>query len=138
MKLAFIVSKNNFEELMMSIILSMTGSAMDIEADLFFTFYGLKLLKKGGADKAKIKFPPLLRNIGTKVFKKKLKKVGYDDPSEMLKTLVETGKVRLWACTTTMQLMDIKKEDLIDEVEGIVGAATFLDIAADAQHVLVM
>ena len=71
MKLAFIVGKGNFEELMMSIILTMTGSAMDIEADIFFTFYGLNLLKKGGADKAKIDYPPLLRNLGTKMFKKK-------------------------------------------------------------------
>ncbi len=138
MKLAFIVAKGNFEELMMSIILTLTGSAMDVEADIFFTFYGLKLLKKGGADKAKIKYPPLLRNLGTSIFKKKLKKVGYAKPSEMLKQLVETGKVRLWACTTTMQLLNIKKEDLIDEVEGIVGAATFLDMAAEATHVLVM
>ena len=138
MKLAFIMAKGNFEELYMSIILSMTGSAMDIEADIFFTFYGLNLLKKGGADKAKIKYPPILRNLGTRIFKKKLKKVGYDIPSEMLKKIVETGKVRLWACTTTMELLNVKKEDLIDEVEGIVGAATFLDMAADAQHVLVM
>ncbi len=138
MKLAYIVHKGNFEELMMSIILSTTGAAMDVEADLFFTFYGLNLLTKGGADKAKIKYPPILRNIGTGVFKKKLKKVGYDDPSKMLKTMVATGKVRLWACSTTMELMDIKKEDLIEEVEGIVGAATFLDMAQDADHVLVL
>ena len=138
MKLAYIVAKGNFEELMMSIILTMTGSAMDVEADIFFTFYGLNLLKKGGADKAKIKYPPILRTLGTKIFKKKLEKVGYEKPSEMLKKIVETGKVRLWACTTTMELMNVKKEDLIDEVEGIVGAATFLDMAADAKHVLVM
>ena len=100
---------------------------MDVEADLFFTFYGLNLLTKGGADKAKIKYPPILRNIGTGMFKKKLKKVGYEDPSKMLKKMVETGKVRLWACSTTMELLNIKKEDLIEEVEGIVGAATFLD-----------
>ena len=138
MKLAFIVHKGNFEELMMSIILSTTGAAMDVEADLFFTFYGLNLLTKGGADKAKIKYPPILRNIGTSMFKKKLKKVGYEDPSKMLKKMVETGKVRLWACSTTMELLDIKKEDLIEEVEGIVGAATFLDMAQDADHVLVL
>ena len=138
MKLAFIVHKGNFEELMMSIILSTSGAAMDVEADLFFTFYGLNLLTKGGADKAKIKYPPILRNIGTSMFKKKLKKVGYEDPSKMLKKMVETGKVRLWACSTTMELLNIKKEDLIEEVEGIVGAATFLDMAQDADHVLVL
>ncbi len=138
MKLAFIVHKGNFEELMMSIILATTGSAMDVEADLFFTFYGLNLLKKGGADKAKIKYPPILRNLGTRMFKKKLKKVGYEEPSKMLKKMVETGKVRLWACSTTMELMNVKKEDLIDEVQGIVGAATFLDMAQDANHVLVL
>ncbi|MEX2707241.1 MAG: DsrE/DsrF/DrsH-like family protein [Candidatus Freyrarchaeum guaymaensis] len=57
-RLAFIVGSDSFEKLMMSIILARTGIAMDVETHLFFTFWGLNLLRKGGADKAKLSMPP--------------------------------------------------------------------------------
>lgn len=137
-KMAFIVGSDKFEKLMMSIILSRTGAAMDVETHIFFTFWGLNLLKNGGADKAKINMPPLMRNLGTWMIKRKLINAGFKKPSEMLKELVKTGKVHLHACSTTLELFGLKKEDLIPEVEDIVGAATFLDIAADADKVLVL
>lgn len=138
-KLAFIVGSDKFEKLMMSIILTRTGVAMDVESHIFFTFWGLNLLRKnGGADKAKINMPPLLRNLGTWMIKRKLKKAGFKKPSEMLKDLVKTGKVHLHACSTTLELFGLTKDDLIPEVEDIVGAATFLDIAADSDNVLVL
>lgn len=136
--MAFIVGSDKFEKLMMSIILSRTGVAMDVETHIFFTFWGLNLLRKGGADKAKLSLPPIMRNLGTWMIKRKLKKAGYKRPSEMLSELAKTGKVHLHACSTTLELFGLKKEDLIPEVEDIVGAATFLDIAADADKVLVL
>jgi peroxiredoxin family protein len=42
------------------------------------------------------------------------------------------GNLKIYACSTTMELMNVKEEDLIPEVDGIVGAASFLDIALDA------
>ncbi|MFB0562031.1 MAG: DsrE/DsrF/DrsH-like family protein [Candidatus Lokiarchaeia archaeon] len=138
MKLAFIVGSDKFEKLMMSIILARTGAAMDTETHMFFTFWGLNLLRKGGADKARLDLPPIMRNLATWMIKRKLKKAGYKNPSEMLKELVKTGQVHLHACSTTLGLFGLTKDDLIPEVEDIVGAATFLDIAADADKVLVL
>lgn len=138
MKMAFIVGSDKFEKLMMGIILSRTGAAMDAETHIFFTFWGLNLLRKGGADKSKLELPPLMRNLATWMIKRKLKKVGFKEPSEMLRELVKTGQVHLHACSTTLGLFGLTKDDLIPEVEDIVGAATFLDIAADADKVLVL
>ena len=72
------------------------------------------------------------------MIKRKMMKTGFKKPSEMLKELVETGKVHLHACSTTMELFGLTRDDLIPEVEDIVGAATFLDIAADTDKVLVL
>jgi peroxiredoxin family protein len=47
-----------------------------------------------------------------------------------------SGKVTLYACTPTMEMFDIKREDLIPEVDSLAGAATFLDIASDADITL--
>jgi peroxiredoxin family protein len=49
---------------------------------------------------------------------------------------VESGNVKIYACSTTMELMNIKKEELIPEVDSILGAASFLDIALDADFSL--
>ena len=54
----------------------------------------------------------------------------------MLKRMKASGKVRLYACTPTMEMFGVKCEDLIPEVDSLVGAATFLDIAADADITL--
>jgi peroxiredoxin family protein len=62
----------------------------------------------------------------------KIKKVGTPTLTELLAMCRSTGKVKIYACSTTMAIMDVKKEDLIPEVDEIVGAATFLDIAMDA------
>ncbi len=43
-----------------------------------------------------------------------------------------SGLLKIYACTPTMQMFGIKREDLISEVDEIVGASTFLTIAADA------
>jgi peroxiredoxin family protein len=42
------------------------------------------------------------------------------------------GNVKIYACSTTMEMMGVKKEELIPEVDDIVGAASFLSIALDS------
>jgi peroxiredoxin family protein len=45
--------------------------------------------------------------------------------------------VRLLACDMSMQVMGIKREDLIDEVEGVVGAATYCDLALQGKTMFI-
>jgi peroxiredoxin family protein len=71
-------------------------------------------------------------SVGTGMMKDRIKKVNVPSLPELLKMCKSTGNVKLYACSTTMAIMDVKKEDLIPEVDDIVGAATFLDIAIDA------
>ena len=54
----------------------------------------------------------------------------------MLKRMKATGKLTLYACTPSMEMFDIKREDLIPEVDALAGAATFLDVAAEADITL--
>jgi peroxiredoxin family protein len=50
----------------------------------------------------------------------------------MLKRLKQSGQCKIYACTPTMEMFGVRKEHLIPEVDDMVGAATFLNIAADA------
>ena len=130
----FIVKDKSFENFMMMTILGTTGSAMDIEMNFFFTFWGLYLLKKKFKPKvAGMPFP--MKGMGAKIFKKRLKKFGMGDAWELIKDAVDDGKMKLFPCTTTMDLMGIKREDLLDFVEEPIGAAGFLELGEDAKIV---
>jgi peroxiredoxin family protein len=135
----YIVSEYNFEKFMMMFILGTTGDAMDIKMNFFFTFWGLFNLKKKAKPKVgKVPFrgiPIPYKGLATRIFKKRLKKFGIDDPLEMLKDAVESGNVKLYPCQMTMDLMGIKRESLLDFVEESVGAATFLEMSEGSRIV---
>jgi len=129
MKHAYVVHSGTLDKLYPVFMLASTGGAIDAEVHLFFTFWGLDAVKKGGLDKAKL---PGIMSVGTGMMKGKIKKVGVPSLPELLKMCRDTENVKIYACSTTMAMMDVKEEELIDEVDAIVGAATFLDIAMDA------
>ena len=127
-KMAIVVHSGTLDKAYPPLMLASAGGASDMEVDIFFTFWGLTLLKKNGLKKAKL--PGIMRPF-TGMMKRKIKKVGIASLPELLKLTLETENVRLYACTVTMELMNIKKEDLIPEVTGYIGAAGFLDIASE-------
>jgi peroxiredoxin family protein len=134
-KINYIVKDRSFEKFAMMAILGSTGSAMDIEMHFFCTFWGLRLLKKNFKPKARgMPFP--MKGMGAWMFKKRLKKGGIDSLLDLIKDAVAEGKMKLYPCTTTMDLMKIKREDLLDFVEEPIGAAGFLELCSDADAII--
>lgn len=123
-KLAIVVSEGSFDKGMMAMIIGNTAAAMGMEVSIFFTFFGLNLLKRG----ARPKLPGMYR-LFTGMFVKKMAKGGVENFPQQLETAKDLG-VRLFACSTSMSLMGIEKEDMTDGVE-VLGASGFLNIAAD-------
>lgn len=131
------------------LILATAALALDMEAAIFFTFYGLEILKKGKADKLEVSpianpampqpvpgisvpnilgMLPGMTAVATGMMNNWMKKANVAKLSELLDMAVEGG-VKLFACQMSMDVMGIKKEDLIDGIE-VVGAATFLNYAS--------
>jgi peroxiredoxin family protein len=137
--ISFIVSDRSFEKFGMMLILGTTGDAMDIKMNFFFTFWGLYLLKKKFRKIRKIPkssgMASMMKGMGGKIFSKRLKKFGMEDPWGMIKEAVENGNVKLYPCQMTMDLMGIKREEMWDFVEDPIGAAGFLELSADAKIV---
>jgi peroxiredoxin family protein len=139
-KMNFIVKDYNYEKFMMMVILGTTGDAMDIEMNFFCTFWGLFILKKkskprvGNVPWRGIPMP--YKRMATGIFKKRMKKYGIDDPWAFIKDAVTEGKMKLYPCTTTMELMGIKAEDLREFCEKPIGAAGFLEICDGADAVI--
>jgi peroxiredoxin family protein len=123
----FIVKDKSFEKFAMMAILGSTGDAMDIKMNFFFTFWGLELLKQGKKPKvAGMPFP--MKGMGAKIFTKRMKKFGIEDPWGLIKDGVESGNLSLYPCQMTMDLMGIKREQMLSYTEDPVGAATFLEM----------
>ena len=128
-KMALVIHSGTSDKLLCAFTLASTASVMDMEVHLYFTFWGLTMLKKGAMDKAGLpatykEFEPMMQ--------KQLKEMNYPTPYEMLKGMKQTGNVKIYACSPTMKMFGVTKENLIPEVDKIAGATAFLDIAADA------
>lgn len=126
------------------LILATAAVAMDMEAAIFFTFYGLQILKKGNADRLQV--PPIanpampvqvpnivgmlpgMTSVATGMMNSWMQKAKVAKLSELIDIAIESG-VRMIACQMTMDVMGIKREELIDNIE-VGGAATFLEFAS--------
>ncbi len=143
-RLAIIASHGTLDAAYPPFILGTAAAAMDMEVAIFFTFFGLEILKKGKIDKLKVApianpaMPVPMPNIigmlpgmtaaATAMMKSWLRRSKAAKLSELLDLSKELG-IRLIACQMTMAAMRIKREDLIDGLE-IAGAATFLEFAS--------
>ncbi len=154
-RLAIISTHGSLDAAYPPLILSTAAVAMDMEAAIFFTFYGLEILKKGQADKLQvapianpampqpvpgISVPniigmlPGMTAVATSMMNGWMKKANVAKLSELL-SMAQEMDVRIIACQMSMDVMGIKKEDLIDGVE-VAGAAAFLQYASEDGIVL--
>lgn len=144
-RLAIIALHGTLDMAYPPLMLATAAAAMDMEVAIFFTFYGLEIIKKGRADHlhvAPIANPampvpvpnivgmlPGMTYVATAMMNNWMKKAHVAKLSELLELAIESG-VRFIGCQMTMDVMGVKKEDLIDGVE-LGGAATFLEFAAN-------
>jgi peroxiredoxin family protein len=143
-KLAIIATKGTLDMAYPPFILASTAAALDYEVQIFFTFYGLTLLRK---DLSGVKISPLanpampmpipmpvlvaalpgMESMATMMMKQKIKKKGVASIEE-LRTACQEGGVKFIGCEMTVDLFDFKREDFIDGVE-YGGASTFFEFA---------
>ena len=144
-RLAIIAAHGTLDAAYPPLILATAALALDMEAAIFFTFYGLEILKKGNANKLKIapianpampiSIPniigmlPGMTGMATAMMNSWMKKANVAKLGDLLAMAVEGG-VRLIACQMTMDVMGIRREQLIDGIE-VGGAATFLSYASE-------
>jgi len=148
-KMTIISSKGSLDMAYPPLILATTAASMDFDVTIFFTFYGLDIIKKGMADKLKVSplgnpampmpvpIPTLVSTLpgmeamATAMMKSMFNKHGVASIGTLLDLAKESG-VKLIACQMTMDVMGVKQSDIIDGVK-FGGAAMWLDAAADAQ-----
>ena len=149
--MSIIVTKGTLDWAYPPFILSTTAAAMGLDVTMFFTFYGLPLLKKKldpeltALGNPAMKMPmmgmhmPMPNIVGmlpgmdavcTKMMKSMIKKKGIASVDELREAAIMSD-VRLIACQMTMDLFEYKREDMIDGPE-IGGAATYIEVATQS------
>jgi len=145
-KMAIIATKGTLDMAYPPFILGSTAAALGYDVQIFFTFYGLQLLRKDLSD---VKISPLanpampmpvpmpvmvqmlpgMESMATMMMKDKLKKKGVASLEE-LRELCQEADVKFVACQMTVDLFDFEKSDFIDGIE-YGGAATFMEFAGE-------
>lgn len=128
-KLSMVVCEGTFDKAMMPLIMGTTAASMGSEVNVFYTFFGTKLLTKG----VKPKMPGMMRFF-TGMMVGRMKKMGIPDYEGMMKQAMELG-VNFYACSTTMGLMGVTESDLRPGVK-VLGAAAFLKMAQESNVTL--
>ena len=155
-KLAIIATKGTLDWAYPPFILGSTAAALGYEVEIFFTFYGLQLLKKDlnlkvsplgnpgmpmpmGMDKW---FPvlclalPGMEGMMTSMMKKKMASKGVASLEE-LRELCQEAEVRFIACNMTVELFDMDPSEFVDGIE-LAGAARFFEFAGDSDICMYM
>jgi peroxiredoxin family protein/rhodanese-related sulfurtransferase/TusA-related sulfurtransferase len=147
--LTMVVFSGDLDKAIAAFIIANGFAAMGQKATLFFTFWGLNILRKPepvnvkktfiekmfgwmmprGADKLTLSQMHMM-GAGTAMIKGIMKKYNVDSLPEMIRTAQKNG-VRILACQMSMDLMGIKMEELIDGVESA-GVATMAASATDS------
>jgi peroxiredoxin family protein len=147
--MAIIATKGTLDWAYPPFILASTAAALDYDVRIFFTFYGLQLLRK----KLTLKVSPLgnpgmpmplamdkwfpvvgtaipgMQDIMTLMMKAKLKKKGVASIEDLRGICLETG-VTMIACQMTVDLFDFRQQDLVDDID-YGGASMFLEFAGN-------
>jgi peroxiredoxin family protein len=149
--MSIIVTKGSLDWAYPPFILATTAAAMGLDVTMFFTFYGLPLLKKdlsleiSSLGNPAMKMPVMGAHMGmpnivsalpgvdamaSKMMKNLIKKKGIATIPELRELAVEAD-VRLIACQMTLDLFEYSTDDMIEGIE-IGGAATYIEVATQS------
>jgi len=152
-KCSMVICSGDMDKVMAAFIIATTAAAMGRETTMFFTFWGMKAIQKGNLTGSSFfermlgvmnrggidRIGPSRLNFGGMgrwMFKKMMKAKGVTPLAELRQTALDLG-VTLLACQMSMDVMGIKREDLIDEVADVVGAATYCNLALQGKTMFI-
>ena len=160
-KVAFICSKGNLDMAYPALVMGWAALGNGIDVTLFFTFWGMDLIRKDRQEKLQI--PPIgnssmkmdmmgvpgnigipqwmgglpgMTAVATKLMKDKMEKLDVPDVPEYMQMLVDAG-ADLYACKMSVDMFGLTEDDFIEGVEGIVTAGDFFDKTEGAQIVFI-
>ena len=145
-KVAIVVSKGSLEGIYPGLIMANGARMEGIEADLFFTFFGLDAIRKNRFAKIKVAtvgnpgmhMPTLLgalpgfSALATKMMKRKMEKIDIPPIPEFIELVADSG-AHLYACKATVDMFGLSMEDFVPQVDEIISVGEFYEKAGGGQ-----
>ncbi|MCL4355646.1 MAG: DsrE/DsrF/DrsH-like family protein [Nitrososphaerota archaeon] len=149
-RMLIILSKGSMDMAYPALMIATTAATMGKEVHMFFTFWGLQAVSKKSVGSLKVSpvgnpgmpMPNILGMIpgmtamATRMMGGKMKKAKVPSIPDMLKMAKDLG-VKLHACSTTMEVMGVSREALVDEIDDVVGAATMVSLGEGGQTIFI-
>jgi peroxiredoxin family protein len=134
-KATIIVHSGDMDKVYSALIIGNGALSMGMEVSLYFTFWGLQRLKKGGLEKGPLSKMHML-GLGKWMVKRKMKKAGVASLEKLIQDFKELGG-KILACDMTMDIMGVRKEDLRDDlIEDYCGVGTYMREAMESNLTL--
>ena len=145
-KVSIIVSHGSLEGIYPALIMANGARMEGIEANLFFTFFGMDAITKQKQSRIRVAtvgnpalgIPTLLGAIpgmsafATKQMVKRMEALDIPPIDEFIQLCADSG-VRLFACKASVDMFGLEKSDFVDTVEGIITVGDFYGLAAGGQ-----
>jgi peroxiredoxin family protein len=145
-KVAIVISKGSLEGIYPGLIMANGARMEGIEADLFFTFFGLDAIRKDRYEKIKVAtvgnpgmhLPTLIGAIpgfsalATRMMKRQMEKIDIPPIPEFIELVADSG-TRLFACKATVDMFGLSMDDFVPQVDAIISVGEFYEKAAGGQ-----
>ena len=145
-KVSIVISKGSLEGIYPGLIMANGARMEGIEADVFFTFFGLDAIRKDRFEKIKVAtvgnpglhLPtwlgaiPGMSRLATTMMKRQMEKIDIPPIPEFIELVADSG-ARLYACKATVDMFGLTMEDFVPQVEEIISVGEFYENAADGQ-----
>jgi peroxiredoxin family protein len=145
-KVSIVISKGSLEGIYPGLIMANGARAEGIEANLFFTFFGLDAILKARHDHIKVATVgnpglhlatwlggfPGMSGVMTHYMTNKMDKLDIPSIPEFIEMIADTG-AGLYACQASVDLFGLEKNDFIPQVEDVITVGEFYDRAAGGQ-----
>ncbi len=145
-KVSIVVSKGSLDGIYPALIMANGARMEGIEADLFFTFFGLDALRKDRQAKIKVAtvgnpglhMPTLVGAIpgmswvATKMMARQMESLDIPPIGEFLELIHDSGG-GIYACHATVEMFGLTEDDFVPQVDGILTVGEFYDRSAGAQ-----
>ncbi len=142
-KVSIIVSKGSLEGVYPALIMANGARAEGIEANLFFTYFGLDAIHKKRHDHIKVATVgnpglhlatmaggiPGMSSVMTHYLERKMEKLDIPSIPEFIEMIADTG-AGLYGCKASCDLFELTEDDLIDQVKAIITVGEFYEMAA--------
>ena len=145
-KVSIVISKGSLDGIYPGLIMANGARAEGIEANLFFTFFGLDAIHKKRMEHIKIATVgnpgmhmntllgglPGMSGIATHMLNKKMEEFDIPSVPEFIELISDTG-AGMYACLASVDLFGMTREDFFDDLGGIITVGEFYEMAAGGE-----